>query len=45
MDDLRIGLVFRALRHRLSWTQAAVAAKAGVSQQLVSRVERGDSVG
>ena len=42
MDDLRIGPVFRALRHRLSWTQAVVATKAGVSQQLVSRVERGD---
>ncbi len=39
---MRIGRTLRALRHRLSWRQADVAVRAGVSQALVSRAERGD---
>jgi transcriptional regulator with XRE-family HTH domain len=41
MDDLRIGRIVRALRQRLGWTQADLGRKAGVSQQHVSRIERG----
>jgi transcriptional regulator with XRE-family HTH domain len=41
MNDLAIGRSLRALRHRLDLRQADVAARAGVSQQLVSRLERG----
>lgn len=41
MDDLRVGALVRAVRHRLRWTQAKVAARAGVSQRAVSRVETG----
>ena len=41
MDDVRIGLRVRAVRHRLGWRQADVAQRAGVSQDTVSRVERG----
>ncbi len=41
MDDVRLGRRFRALRHRLGWRQSDVGAKAGVSQDLVSLVERG----
>jgi transcriptional regulator with XRE-family HTH domain len=41
MEDVRIGARVRALRHRLGWRQADLAAKAGVSQDLVSRIERG----
>ena len=38
---MRLGRRFRALRHRLGWRQSDVGAKAGVSQDLVSLVERG----
>lgn len=41
MDDLRVGTLARAVRHRLGWTQATVAARAGVSQKLVSLFECG----
>lgn len=41
MDDVRLGRRFRALRHRLGWRQSDVGAKAGVSQDTVSRLERG----
>lgn len=41
MDDLRIGRVLRALRHRLGWRQVDVGTRAGVSQDLVSAAERG----
>jgi transcriptional regulator with XRE-family HTH domain len=41
MDDVRIGARVRAVRHRLGWRQADVAARAEVSQDTVSRIERG----
>ena len=41
MDDRRIGLSIRALRRRLGWRQEDLAAAAGVSQSIVSRIERG----
>ncbi|HSL96941.1 MAG TPA: helix-turn-helix transcriptional regulator [Candidatus Deferrimicrobiaceae bacterium] len=41
MDDVRIGIRFRALRHRLGWRQEDLAARVGVSQDLISLVERG----
>jgi len=47
MDDLRIGSVIKALRLRKRWTQAQLAAAAGVSRALVARIEHGrlDAVG
>lgn len=46
MDDRRAGLTIRALRRRRGWRQHDLAAAAGVSQSLISLVERGhlDSV-
>jgi transcriptional regulator with XRE-family HTH domain len=41
MDDLRVGLVLRAVRRRLGWRQLDVGERAGVSQKLVSLVEAG----
>lgn len=41
MDDQRVGAAFRAVRLRRRWRQADVAARAGVSNSLVSLVERG----
>jgi transcriptional regulator with XRE-family HTH domain len=41
MDDVRLGARFRALRHRVAWRQVDLADRAGVSQGLISRVERG----
>jgi len=41
MDDVRVGRILRALRRRLRWTQARVAARAGLSQQTISLIERG----
>lgn len=41
LDDLRAGALARAVRHRLGWTQADVAVRAGVSQKLVSLFETG----
>ncbi len=41
MDDIRLGALLRAARLRLRWRQSDVAARAGVSDQTVSRLERG----
>ncbi len=41
MDTQRIGRVIRALRHNRSWRQEDVGHVAGVSQDAVSRAERG----
>jgi transcriptional regulator with XRE-family HTH domain len=41
MDDQRIGRMLRALRHRLGWRQVDVAEAAGLTQDDVSRGERG----
>lgn len=41
MDDRKLGRVLRAIRHRLSERQADVGESAGVSQDVVSRAERG----
>lgn len=41
MDDQRVGRVLRALRHRLGWRQVDVAGAAGLTQDDVSRAERG----
>ena len=41
MDDVRLGRIARVLRHRLRLPQREVAHRAGSSQDLVSRVERG----
>jgi transcriptional regulator with XRE-family HTH domain len=45
MDDQRVGRTVRALRRRLGWRQADVAAASGVSQDAVSRVELGRVAG
>jgi transcriptional regulator with XRE-family HTH domain len=41
MTDQRVGAMFRFLRIRRGWRQIDVAARAGVSQSQVSRIERG----
>ena len=41
MDDLRVGTLARAVRHRLGWTQRELSTRAGVSQTLISLFERG----
>jgi transcriptional regulator with XRE-family HTH domain len=41
MDGVRIGAALRAVRLRHRWRQADVARRAGVSDQTVSRLERG----
>lgn len=41
MDAVRFARTIRALRRRRGWRQVDVAAAAGVSQDLVSRLERG----
>jgi len=41
VDYQTVGRVVRALRHRLGWRQEDLGAKAGVSQDFVSLVERG----
>src|SRR5437868_15428149 len=41
MDDRRFGLQIRALRRKRRWRQLDVAMAAGVSQTLVSLIERG----
>ncbi len=41
MDDLQVGRRLRAIRHRLGWRQSDVAARCGVAQDTVSRLERG----
>jgi transcriptional regulator with XRE-family HTH domain len=42
MDYVRLGLAFRAVRIRQGLRQSDVAARAGVSDSMVSRIERGD---
>jgi transcriptional regulator with XRE-family HTH domain len=41
VDDIGVGRVVRAIRIRAGWRQQDLAAAAGVSQAVVSRVERG----
>lgn len=41
MDDRRVGRVFREVRIRKAWRQTDLAAAAGVSQGLISRIELG----
>jgi len=41
VDDIRIGLICRALRRRLGWRQRDLAERAGVHQTTISRLERG----
>jgi transcriptional regulator with XRE-family HTH domain len=41
MDDLRFGTVFRTVRQRRGWRQIDVADRSGISQSVVSRIERG----
>jgi transcriptional regulator with XRE-family HTH domain len=41
MEDGRLGSVIRAVRHRRGWRQRDLAARAGVSDVTVSRLERG----
>src|SRR5689334_19452262 len=41
MDAVRIGLQIRALRIRRGWRQVDLGSRAGVSQSLIARVERG----
>ena len=41
MDDLRIGIVIRTVRRRKHLTQKQLGAKAGVSQSMISKIERG----
>ena len=41
MDDVRFGTVFRTVRQRRGWRQIDVADRSGVSQSVVSRIERG----
>jgi transcriptional regulator with XRE-family HTH domain len=41
VDVIRLGLGFRALRHRRGWTQEQLSKRAGVSRSVVWRIERG----
>lgn len=41
MTDLQFGGLVRAIRIRLRWRQSDLARRAGVSQAIVSRIERG----
>jgi transcriptional regulator with XRE-family HTH domain len=41
MDDVRLGLAFRAVRRRRGWRQVDLAGAAGISQSSVCRLERG----
>jgi transcriptional regulator with XRE-family HTH domain len=41
MDDRRVGRIFREVRIRKAWRQQDLAAAAGVSQGLISRIELG----
>ena len=41
MDDARVGHALRLVRRRRGWTQRALAARVGVSQGLISMIERG----
>jgi transcriptional regulator with XRE-family HTH domain len=41
VQDIRVGARFRALRQRLGWRQEDLAARIGISQHVVSLIERG----
>jgi transcriptional regulator with XRE-family HTH domain len=41
MDDRRIGMIVRTLRRRRGWRQLDLAAASGLSQSLISLIERG----
>jgi transcriptional regulator with XRE-family HTH domain len=41
MTDVRLGIRFRALRHRLGWRQEDLAKRCGLTQDFISLVERG----
>jgi transcriptional regulator with XRE-family HTH domain len=41
VSDLRVGAAFRAVRLRRNWRQLDVAVRAGVSDSLISEIERG----
>jgi transcriptional regulator with XRE-family HTH domain len=41
VDDLRIGRIGRALRHRFAWRQADLGERVGLSQSQISLFERG----
>jgi transcriptional regulator with XRE-family HTH domain len=41
VNDRHVGSILRALRHRIGLRQSDIANRAGVSQQLVSAIERG----
>jgi transcriptional regulator with XRE-family HTH domain len=41
MEDLRLGATIRAARLKRAWRQTDLAKRAGVSQTVVSRIERG----
>ena len=41
MDDLRFGATIRRVRQRRGWREQDLADRAGVSQSVVSRIERG----
>jgi transcriptional regulator with XRE-family HTH domain len=41
MDDQRLGVIARALRRRRGWRQIDLASAVGVSQPVISRIERG----
>lgn len=45
MDALRFGRILRGIRRHLRLTQATVARRAGISQSVYSRAERGDLTG
>jgi transcriptional regulator with XRE-family HTH domain len=45
MDDTKLGRVVRVLRRRRGWTQTHLGQRAGVSQDLVSLIERGHAAG
>ena len=42
MNDPRLGTIIRTLRRRRSWRQLDLASAAGVSQPLISKLERGE---
>lgn len=41
IDGVRVGRIVRAVRHKKGWRQADLAARAGVSATVVSRIENG----
>lgn len=41
MEDIKVGALARAVRHRLGWTQRQLATRIGLSQQVISLFERG----